>query len=75
MPTMPQQLIKDKQIIRNSWQLLDSSAGVDVLAEFDGCDVLIPLCCWLSEQPHIAARNGWTAMSGPLPWSAMHYRQ
>jgi len=69
MPAMPQQIIKDRQIIRNSWQLLESSEGVDVLAEFDGRDVLIPLCCWLSEQPHIAARNGRTGV-----WLDSHER-
>lgn len=69
MPVMPQLIIKDKQIIRNSWHLLDSSAGIDVLADLDGCDVLVPLCCWQAEQPHITARTGRTGV-----WLDSHER-
>jgi len=33
-----------------------------VLADLDGKDVIVPLCCWLAEQDHISARQGQTGV-------------
>lgn len=59
---MATKLIKDGKPAEDNWHLLDASAGVDVLAELEGKDVIVPLCCWLAEQDHISVRKGQTGV-------------
>lgn len=54
-------IIKDAQQQPQTWRILDESLGIDALAECEGQDIIVPLCCWLAEQPTInsrAARTG-----------------
>jgi uncharacterized protein (DUF934 family) len=59
---MATKLIIDGRTEKDSWHLLDASDGVDVLAELEGKDVIVPLCCWLAEQGPISTRNGKTGV-------------
>jgi uncharacterized protein (DUF934 family) len=59
---MATKLIRDGQLQEDNWHLIDASVGVDELAELDGKDVIVPLCCWLAEQDHISGRRGQTGV-------------
>jgi len=59
---MATKLLRDGQSQEDTWHLLDASAGVNELAELDGKDVIVPLCCWLAEQGHISSRRGRTGV-------------
>jgi uncharacterized protein (DUF934 family) len=71
---MATKLIIDGRPENDSWHLLNVSDGVNVLAEMEGKDVIVPLCCWLTEQGPISTRNGKTGVwldSHELP-AALH---
>lgn len=55
-------IIKDAQQQPQTWRIMDESLGVDALAELDGIDIIVPLCCWLAEQQAINGRNGLTGV-------------
>ncbi|ALO46114.1 DUF934 domain-containing protein [Pseudohongiella spirulinae] len=55
-------IIKDAQQLPQPWRILDESLGVDALAELEGVDIIVPLCCWLAEQGFISSRPGRTGV-------------
>lgn len=55
-------LIKNGQVVADSWQLLAADTSVEQLLARDGQDVIAPLALWLSAQDVICQRRGQTGV-------------
>jgi len=59
---MTAKLIKDGQLVNNSWELLPADANADQLLALNGSDVIVPLALWLSAADSIKQRQGKTGV-------------
>jgi uncharacterized protein (DUF934 family) len=59
---MTAKLIKDGQLVNNSWELLPADASADQLLALDGRDVIVPLALWISAPDSIKQRQGKTGV-------------
>lgn len=64
---MSSKLIKDQQIIKDTWHLLDGEATTpenlaQTLAHHQGQDIIVPLNCWLEARDQLGSRQGQTGV-------------
>lgn len=59
---MTAKLIKDGQLVNDSWELLPADASPEQLLALNGHDVIVPLALWTSAPESIKQRQGKTGV-------------
>lgn len=62
-----QKLIKNREIVQDTWHLLKELAPTDTLELADDQDVIVPLAYWLENHSALKSRSGKSA-----PWIDSH---
>jgi len=62
MQSLPSTILLNQKIVHNDWLLVDESVEASLFSELQGRNILVPLCCWQSEQEYLNQRRGLTGV-------------